>query len=288
MAQLYRKSAIERISTPEQLDKALTVTSPMSWIALAAAAVLIIAAVVWSVTATIPVTVTAAGIVSSPVSTNAVYCPEAGTILRVYVGPNTRISIGDPIASYRTVGGDVKTVCSDQAGTVSEILVGRQSADGKDAGAGRIKRGDALLRVSPNVDSPQVIVCYAGLADAKKIKRGMLVNVSPESGEGRSSGHMVARVINVDSCAASAEGMDAVLGADNNVAAAFRKDNRAVVAVTCELYPDPNTVSGYFWSNDRGARLEVTDGTPVEAKIIVDRVRPITRLAARRMDIRGD
>ena len=43
MAQLYRKSAVERISTPEQLDKALTVTSPMSWIALAAVTVVILA-----------------------------------------------------------------------------------------------------------------------------------------------------------------------------------------------------------------------------------------------------
>ena len=62
----------------------------------------------------------------------------------------------------------------------------------------------------------------------------------------------------------------------------------AVVAVTCELCPDPNTVSGYSWSNDRGARFEVTNGTPVEAKIIVAEVRPITRLSAKLKDIWGD
>ena len=288
MAQLYRKSAVERISTPEQLDKALTVTSPMSWIALAAVTVVILAAVIWSVTATIPVTVTAAGIVVSPVSTNAVYCPETGTVLNVFVSPNTEVSIGDPLASYRTVSGDVKTVCSDQVGTVTEILVDRRDADGKDAGAGRINQGEALLRLSPKVNSPQVIVCYVGLADAKRIKRGMQVNVSPEIRESHSAGHMAARVVNVDSYAASAEGMDAVLGSDNNVASFFRKDNRAVVAVTCELCPDPNTVSGYSWSNDRGARFEVTNGTPVEAKIIVAEVRPITRLSAKLKDIWGD
>lgn len=288
MAQLYRKSAVERISTPEQLDKALTVTSPMSWIALAAVTVVLLAAVIWSVTATIPVTVTAAGIVVSPVSTNAVYCPETGTVLTVFVSPNTEVSIGDPVASYRTVSGDVKTVCSDQVGTVSEILVNRRDADGKDAGAERINQGEALLRISPKVRSPQVIVCYVGLADAKKIKRGMQVSVSPDIGESHSTGHMAARVVNVDSYAVSAEGMDAVLGSNNNVASIFRKDNRAVVAVTCELCPDPDTVSGYLWSNDRGAQLEVTNGTPVDAKIIVAEVRPITRLFARRMDFRRD
>ncbi|MBQ3011719.1 MAG: hypothetical protein IJD81_11060 [Oscillospiraceae bacterium] len=73
MADLYRKSALERISSPEQLDKALTVSSPMSWLALGAVTVLIVITLVWSIFGTIPVTVTTNGVVSSAISTNAVY-----------------------------------------------------------------------------------------------------------------------------------------------------------------------------------------------------------------------
>ena len=102
MAQLYRKSALERISSPEQLDKALTVTSPMSWAALAAVTVMIVVTIIWSIVGTIPVTVTTSGIIASPVSTNAIYCPETGTVLSVLVSPNTQISINDPVASYKT------------------------------------------------------------------------------------------------------------------------------------------------------------------------------------------
>jgi hypothetical protein len=98
---------------------------------------------------------------------------------------------------------------------------------------------------------------------------------------------MVARVINVDSYAASTEGMDFVLGSNNNVAATFRKD-KAVVAVTCELYPDAGTVSGYFWSNEKGGRLDVTNGTLVNAKIVVEEVHPITKLFAKLKEIWGD
>lgn len=294
MAQLYRKSALERISSPEQLDKALTVTSPLSWIALAAVTVVILVTVVWSVIGTIPVTVTTAGIVASPVSTNAIYCPETGTVLSVYVSPNAQISINDPVASYKTGNGDVKTIFSDQVGTVTEILVRKQETDEKDKTekkdqkAGKINQGDALLRISPKANSAQVIVCYVELADAKKIHRGMQVNVSLKIKESNTYGHMVARVINVDSYAVSKEGMDFVLGSNNNVASTFQKDNKAVVAVTCELYPDPGTVSGYFWSNEKGGRLEVTNGTLVDAKIVVEEVRPITKLFAKLKEIWGD
>ena len=297
MAQLYRKSALEKISSPEQLDKALTVTSPLSWLSLAAVTVVIIVTVVWSIIGTIPVTVTTTGIVASPVSTNAVFCPETGTVMAILVSPNSEIAINDPVATYKTGNGDVKNIYSDQDGIVTEIIArragdenksGKTQQDQKEQKNGKINQGEELLRISPKSNSAQVIVCYVDLADAKKIKRGMTVNVSLNIKESNTYGHMVARVINVDSHAASTDGMNYVLGADNNVASVFRKDNKAVVAVTCELYPDPNTVSGYFWSNEKGKKLEVTNGTLVNAKVIVEEVRPITKLFAKLKEIWGD
>ena len=297
MAQLYRKSALEKISSPEQLDKALTVTSPMSWLALAAITAVIVATIIWSVLGTIPVTVTTTGIVASPVSTNAVFCPETGTIMAILVNPNSEIGINDPVASYKTGNGDVKTIYSDQIGTVTEIIAKKAATDDKnkngqqnqnDQKNGKINQGNELLRISPKSGSQQVVVCYVDLADAKKIKRGMPVNISLKIKESNTYGHMVGRIINVDSYAASTEGMNYVLGSNNNVASTFRKDNKAVVAVTCELYPDPNTVSGYFWSNEKGSKLEVTNGTLVNAKVIVEEVHPITKLFVKLKDIWGD
>ena len=43
VADLYRKSALERISSPEQLDQALEVTSPLSWPALIGIGILLAA-----------------------------------------------------------------------------------------------------------------------------------------------------------------------------------------------------------------------------------------------------
>ena len=278
MAELYRKSALERISSPEQLDKALKITSPLSWLALLAITLIIVVTVIWSIIGTIPVTVTTQGIVASPVSTNSVYIQETGTVVSVLVHAGDELHFNDPVLTYKTGSGEVKTLYADQVGTVSELVV--KSGD-------QMIQGNEAIRLSPSVTSDQVIVCYIPLGDAKKLERGMNVQVYLASADSQTYGHMQARVINIDSNAASAGGMAYVLGSDNNLAASFTQ-NGAVVAVTCELYPDAATVSGYYWSNEKGAKLEVTNGSLVSAKVITEEVAPITKLFAKLKEIWGD
>lgn len=278
MAQLYRKSALEKISSPEQLDKALTVTSPMSWIALVAITLILIVTINWSINEKIPVTVTATGIVASPVSTNAVFAPETGRVTAVLVNRGSWIEIGDPIAYYIIGSGEVKTILSDQVGTVTEILAKTEDT---------VTQGNEIIRVSPSAISGQVVVCYVKLDDAKKIKTNMEANITLASQDSQTYGHMVGRVINVDSYASSNQGMSYVLGSDNNMAASFQ-GGEAVVAVTIELLPGEGTSSGYFWSNSKGAKLDVTNGSKAIAKIIVDQVRPIYKLFYKLKEIWGD
>ena len=280
MAELYRKSALEKISSPEQLDKALTVTSPLSWIALAAVTVIIVVTIIWSIIGTIPTTVSAMGIVSSPVSTNALYTPESGKVDAVRVHPGSQIVFETPVLTYRTGNGDVRTISSDQIGTVTEITVNVGD---------EITQGSEIARLSPSVGSSQVIVCYVKLSDAKKLERGMEANIQLTSADSQSYGHMRARVINIDSYVATSTGMSYVLGKDNNLASTFLADG-AVVAVTLELYPDPQgtSVSGYYWSNAKGAKLDVKNGSLVQAKIVVEEVAPITKLFSQLKSLWGN
>jgi hypothetical protein len=87
--------------------------------------------------------------------------------------------------------------------------------------------------------------------------------------------------------AASLSGMAGVIGTGNNLDAAFTQ-NGAVVTVACELYPDANTISGYFWSNEKGAEVVVTNGSLVTAKIVTEEVAPITKLFAKISELWGD
>ena len=278
MADLYRKSSLERMSNPEQLDKVLKVTSPMSWLALIAVTVIIVITVIWSIVGTIPETVTAPGIVSSVVGSNSVYTNDAGTVVSLRVRAGDELHLGDPVMTYRNSSNDIIVVYSDQVGTVSDLVVKKDD---------KFTPGKDIIRVSPVAQDSQIVVVYVPLSKAKKLERGMQVNITLDSLDSNSYGNMVARIINIDSYATPKEGMSSVIGSNNNLESTFNKDG-AVVAVACELYPDDSTVSGYYWSNKKGAGVNVQNGSLITAKIVTEEVAPITKLFSKLRDIWGD
>ena len=70
MAELFRKSSLEKLSSPEQLDKAITVSTPVSWLALIGITAIIGAVVVWSILGSLPTIVSAQGISAVQSDTN--------------------------------------------------------------------------------------------------------------------------------------------------------------------------------------------------------------------------
>lgn len=278
MADLYRKSSLERISNPEQLDKVLKITSPMSWLALIAITLIIVVTIVWSIVGTIPETITTKGIVSSLVGSNSIYTQDAGKVVSLRVRAGDEVHLGDPVMTYRNSSNEMVVVYSDQVGIVSDLVVKKDD---------EFTPGKDVVRVTPMASSSQMVVCYVPLAQAKKLERGMQVNITLDSLDSNSYGNMVARIINIDAYATPNEGISSVIGSDNNLVSTFNKDG-AVVAVACELYPDADTVSGYYWSNAKGAGVNVQNGTLVTAKIVTDKVAPITKLFSKLKDIWGD
>lgn len=278
MAKLYRKSALERMASPEQLDKALKVTSPLSWLPLGGVTLIIVVTAIWSVMGRIPVTITTNGIIASPVNTNAVYTENAGTVDSVYVSVGDEIRPGDEVALVEASNGSAYTIKSDQIGTASVV----------DISAGdTVGQGVPVLYVSPEAASRQVVVCYVNVADVKKISRGMPAYVYLNSVDSQRYGHMKARVINIDEHAASNKGMNYVLGEDNNLSSFFTSSG-AVAAVTCELSLSEESASGYAWSNKRGKELNVTNGSLVSVQIIMEEISPITMLFSESQAIWGD
>jgi hypothetical protein len=66
---LFRKNSIEKVTSPEQLDDYIRVTSPSLWVVLAAIVVLLAAVLVWGAFGSLPTTVSAAGVARDGVIT---------------------------------------------------------------------------------------------------------------------------------------------------------------------------------------------------------------------------
>ena len=92
MSDLYRKSSLEKLSSPEQLDKMIEITSPMFWIGAAGGGIVLIAALLWSVFARLPINVQSNGIFISKGGIQTVYAQNPGTVKEILVSKGETVS----------------------------------------------------------------------------------------------------------------------------------------------------------------------------------------------------
>jgi HlyD family secretion protein len=55
---VFRKTAIERLTSPDEMTEMLSITRPVDWLILCALALIVAAAIVWGTIAGLPVAVT--------------------------------------------------------------------------------------------------------------------------------------------------------------------------------------------------------------------------------------
>jgi HlyD family secretion protein len=95
---VFRKVALERLSSPDQLDHLVTLTAPLGWAALSALAVLLTAIVGWGILGSIPTRVEGAGIlVARGGQMFDAMAPAAGTLVKI-APIGTAVVRGDIVA----------------------------------------------------------------------------------------------------------------------------------------------------------------------------------------------
>ena len=97
-SQIFRKVALDRLSSPEQLDHLMKVTSPKGWLALVAVAGVLVTALIWGVLGSIPTAVNGQGILIRGGSVYDVVSVGAGVVTQIYVRPNQIIAEGFVVA----------------------------------------------------------------------------------------------------------------------------------------------------------------------------------------------
>jgi HlyD family secretion protein len=98
---LFRKAAIDKVSSPEQLDLLMRITSPIGWLALLTFVVLIAAVAVWSVVGSIADLVDASGTLFRGERLYEVKASMSGSIVTLSVRPGATIAAGQVIATLR-------------------------------------------------------------------------------------------------------------------------------------------------------------------------------------------
>lgn len=269
MAQLFRKSSIERLSSPEQLDKSIVVTSPMSWTVLIGIALIIVCFVTWAICGTMPTTLEARGIVSNGVYTNSIYSDVSGTITEVVVNEGETVEVGTILVKIEDVNKKVHEVKADGSCKITKVCVNTGET---------VSYTDELFGISPVSNGDTFVVFYVGVEQVPSIGVGMDVVVNMPAFDNQKYGHMKGTIVSLDSYAATNESIRRILGTNEDVIDYLGMTGQPMAAVTCKLEKDSDSANGFFWSNDKGKELSVDYGNIVDVKIIMDEQAPITKL----------
>ena len=112
---LFRKQALDKLASPEQLDRALSVTSPHGWIALSAILVVFTAVVGWSFL----------GRVSTYVEGNALLLNRGGSVVDAVSAGQVRLDAFTVAVGDEVVEGEVVAVGLNEE--IAERLAGAQA-----------------------------------------------------------------------------------------------------------------------------------------------------------------
>ena len=263
MASLYRKRALDSLTSPEELDRRTRVTRPWTWLILVAAFVLLASGIAWSLVSTVPVTNHGIAFIQPEAGLRAAQAPVAGTL-------ELPVSLGDAVTAGQTIG------------TVADPISGRR-IDVTAPIAGRI----AQLLAAPGDVVPAGARIAIILPDAMELyarvfipysQRGSMMDeevlVAPDGYSPSSYGYLKAHVVQVGDYAVTQERLFSIL--QNRELRAQVNRLGPVVEVLAKLDVDPSTPSGYAWTTSHGPPDPLLPGTAGTAQIVVNEVHPIS------------
>jgi HlyD family secretion protein len=96
---IFRKAALERLSSPEQLDKLMSITSPAAWLAVSAFAVLSFLIILWGLFGNVADKVTGRGILIRGGAVFDISAGAQGFVSQILVKPGDRIEPNQVVAT---------------------------------------------------------------------------------------------------------------------------------------------------------------------------------------------
>lgn len=265
---LFRQTALERLSSPEQLDLLMQITSPRAWIILFGLILLLGTLVVWGFVGSIPIVVTGEAILlRGGASITSIAAPVSGLLNDIYVNVKDTVVFNQPIARIQQNDGTTQAILSAASGRVIEILA--SSGD-------FLTQGETLLVIEPTGDDTDLqAIIYLSATDGKKVTPGMQVQIQPVTVRAEEVGVMLGWVVSVGEFPESTRSMMQILQNEDLVDYFFNSTIGAPIEIRADLIPSRKTPTGYKWTTPLGPDTEIQSATLAQATIIIREQAPI-------------
>ena len=155
-----------------------------------------------------------------------------------------------------------RSIRSPYDGLVVEVKVSRGDL---------VRTGQGLATLAPpeGGGEPEALF-YVRPEDGKRVRPGMMVEITPATVRTARFGTMLGEVVRVASLPSSVEAMRRTLRNDQLVTQLSGAG--APFEVIVRPHRDPSSPSGFVWSSSKGPDTPIGPGTLLEAKIVADRV----------------
>jgi len=305
---IYREVSLERLSSPEQLDELIKVTSPKAWFALIAISGILISAIAWGFLGSIPTKITGHGILLHNGGVYSLQHHTSGQVIDVRYKLGDTVKKGDVIARIEVP--QLVTEINSLQRTLDEMETNQQvdlpeyeeistrliqlreeldyqsqivaQIDGRilELNINRgsvIQPGEALVTLDQTGGTVKMeAVIYVPAEQGGIVLPGMEAQISPTMVNKEEYGFMLGRVVSVSDYPATAHSMMQTLGNENLVA--LLEGQGAPLMVRIDLIPNSSTKSGYKWSSPEGPPMSIHSGTIIQSEVITHRERPINKV----------
>lgn len=312
-SKLFRKAALNRLSSPEQLHTLMRVTNAKGWLALVGCALVIVTAIVWGLLGTVQSKVQANGILLGGAGLSELTTAGEGELTAISVKVGDTIKKGQIVAKLHQplleqqiannkrrleeLNADAKAgaLSASQAGRLDRLKTDLAALEKQYAESGEIEstvdgkvveiramvgehvsagRPVVAVEVSGGGDALEALV-YFDSATGKGLKPGMTIEIVPSTVRKERHGVLLGRVRTVAYYPSTRAGMMGALRNEQLVETFIQSAGGAPIAVRAELITDSSTPSGYRWSSGKGPEVILTSGTQCTAAVITRTHRPI-------------
>lgn len=287
---LFRKSSMERISSPERLNEYIKITNPGIWTILLGCLALLIAVGFWGLYGSIPDSVRAQGVMFPQNGTTSVIPVAGGRIsdMRIKVGDFVEagqiiavIPQEDIIRQIIELRGNLKPDQKRIAALMNEyenssLIISPVSgivlaAKYVNETVSSVEAVARIVRQEKYADDKQII-CYIPTSTAKKLKEGMEVQVSPDFATREEYGYMQGHITGIGTYPVSQADVLSAVGSEQYAEGLLPQGSSVEVRVT--LTVDPDSQNKIKWSNKKGESLQLSIGTSCNMLIIVNNYKP--------------
>lgn len=298
---LFRKTAIDHINSPEQLDQLIQIITPKHWIALLVIVVIVACILIWSIVGTIPIIVSGDGILVKSGGILAIRAPLSGLVMEIRPKVGDIVQKGDLIAvlnqpelvqeiqllkqelqekqnksdlldiKRRLVFSQKKLELFSQVlSPYTGKIMGRMVREGELINTGMMIVNLELVQEYP---SELIALLYINPKDGKKIKPGMFVEISPSTVKREEYGFLKGIVYSVSELPITEEEMMKVL--NNPVLVKTLSGDMSPIEVRINLLKDKHSKSGYLWSSSGSLDVTLESGTLCTVGVIIESKHPI-------------